>query len=41
MKRIDLVKIIGLTVATVLIVFGSIENLWRSTKFGLEKLLKN
>jgi hypothetical protein len=40
MKRWSAVRVFGLMVAVGLIIFGSIDNVWRTVKFGLEKLNK-
>jgi len=34
------VKIVGFVVAIWLIVFGSVENVWRTIKFAFERMVK-
>jgi len=40
MKKWSAVRVFGLMAALALIIFGSIDNVWRTVKFGLEKLTK-
>lgn len=38
MYKVSWLKIAGLVAAIWLIIFGSVDNLWRTIRFGLEKL---
>jgi hypothetical protein len=41
MKKWSYIRIVGLLAAVVLIVFGGIDNTWRTVKFGLERFFRS
>ena len=41
MQRWSIVRVVGLLTALVLIIFGGVDNVWRTMKFASERFFRN